>query len=155
MLIPLLLLLCGCNTDGPVSSVVRNNEADIRSLCPVLDQALNSGDVDKMMQFYAPGAVRMDPHTEPAYGIEEIRSHFVTLVQSTNIYIQRKVSDVRIASHLAIARGTWTASHTLSGQVIRDKGTWLSTYILQPDDTWKILWEISNSDLSLRQIDSL
>jgi len=60
-----------------------------------------------------------------------------------------RMEDVRVSGNLAVARGTQEASTApkKGGNIVRDKEKWIVVYQRQTDGSWKILWEIYNSDL--------
>ena len=56
--------------------------------------------------------------------------------------------DVQVAGDLAVETGRYEMTFTpKQGKAINDKGKYVTVWQRQPDGSWKVLRDISNSDL--------
>jgi uncharacterized protein (TIGR02246 family) len=59
-----------------------------------------------------------------------------------------KVEDVMVGGDLAVETGTYEMTAQLkSGQEMKDKGKYVAAWKRQPDGSWKMVRDISNTDL--------
>lgn len=141
----LLVLSSGCRRR-------ENNAADVQAVKDAIaawDNAWNAGDCEMLASLYTPDAVAMPPNTPASVGMNAMRLSCKKDFEQFKEENRSLVEDVRVSGNLAVARGTQEASTTpkKGGNPVRDKEKWIVVYQRQTDGSWKILWEIYNSDL--------
>ena len=132
----LLSLLSGCARKV-------NDPADVQAIKDAnaeWDKAWSAGDAD---------AVAMAPSQPAQAGRDALR---ISSRKYFDLYSEENrsvVDDIRVSGDLAVARGTQETITTAKagGTSFEDKSKWISAYQRQPDGSWKILWEMYNSDL--------
>jgi uncharacterized protein (TIGR02246 family) len=141
----LLVLSSGCRRR-------ENNAADVQAVKDAIaawDNAWNAGDCEMLASLYTPDAVAMPPNTPASIGINAMRLSCKKDFEQFKEENRTRMEDVRVSGNLAVARGTQEASTApkRGGNSVRDKEKWIVVYQRQTDRSWKILWEIYNSDL--------
>jgi len=127
-------------------------EADvkaIKNLTEEYDVAINSGDLDIWMSLYADDAVRMQPNMPALVGKDAIRSVMQSFFENYTIDLKETTEEVIVAGDWAFARGiyNYTITPKVGGEPSRDSGKWVAFNKRQPDGSWRIYRNISNSDL--------
>ena len=127
-------------------------EADIKAiknLTEEYDAAINSGDLDSWMSFYADDAVRMQPNMPALFGKDSIRSVMQSFFENYTIDLKETTEEVIIAGDWAFAWGTYnyTITPKVGGEPSRDSGKWVTFDKRQPDGSWKCYRNIYNSNL--------
>jgi uncharacterized protein (TIGR02246 family) len=120
----------------------------IKESCIEWDRAWNAGDAHAVAALYANGAVVMPPNKPAGLAREHVRAYekYFAEFREEN---RTTVDDVRVSGNLGVARGrqeTLTFPNN-GGQPSKDKAKWMTVFQRQGDGSWKILWEIYNSDL--------
>jgi len=116
------------------------------------DKAWTAGDADALASLYADNAIAMAPNLPARAGKDALRAsskNYFALFKDENRSV---VEDVRVSGNLAVAWGTQETQTTpkAGGSPVQDKSKWITVYQRQPDRSWKILWEMYNSDLPVR-----
>lgn len=108
------------------------------------------GDAAALASAYANGAVLMLANTPAWEGADAIRQGFTGFLSNATVpNFKLTVQDIIIDAGNAIERGTYEMTiHPKSGAGpdMTDKGKYIAVWELQPDGTWKIIRDISNSD---------
>lgn len=141
----LLVLAFGCRRR-------ENNAADVQSIKDAIaawDRAWNAGDCETLASFYTADAVAMGPNVPGTMGVEALNAWCRKDFDQFKEENRSIVEDVRVSGNLAVARGTQETSTTpkAGGNSVRDKEKWIVVFLRQADGSWKVLWEIYNSDL--------
>jgi len=154
MLIPLIFLCClGCQQGQKVATV--DVEADIQAIKDMVAEyevAVNTSDVDRIVQLYADDAVEIRPN-EPAFiGKEAIRGRKEQSYEilSDDFRENYEIKNVEVSGDLAFVHFMWSASVTLkaSGEWINPKGNWIWILRKDPNVSWKAIYSIfSDEDL--------
>ncbi len=129
-----------------------NNPADVQAIkdaSTAWDKAWSAGDCDALASLYLTDAVAMSPNEPAKMGREAGRASckkYFAQFRETN---RSLVIGVRVSGDLAVAWGTQEGTTTpkAGGASVQYKQKWMTAYLRQPDRSWKILWEIYNSDL--------
>lgn len=135
-----------------------NDPADVQAIkdaSVAWDKAWNAGDADALASLYTADAVAMAPNQTSEAGRDAMRASSRKYFEQFSDENRSAVEDVRISGDLAVARGTQETRTTVKagGASFQDKSKWISAYQRQPNGSWKILWEMYNSDLPV--VDSL
>ena len=112
--------------------------------------ALKKGDIETLLQNYAPDAILMMPNAPAWSGIEGIRAGGKAFFDQVTISdVKFQTTDVKVAGDLAIETGTieMTVTPKKGGKAMTDKGKYLTVWQKQADGSWKVIRDINNSDL--------
>jgi uncharacterized protein (TIGR02246 family) len=121
----------------------------IKEATTAWDKAWIAGDADALASLYADNAIAMPPNLPARAGKDVLRASskkYFALFKDEN---RSLVEDVRVSGNLAVAWGTQETQTTprAGGSPVQDKSKWITVYQRQPDKSWRILWEMYNSDL--------
>ncbi len=129
-----------------------NNPADVQAIKDAnvaLDKAWSAGDCDAVLALYLADAVAMPPNKPATEGRDAMRPGLKKYFAQFSETNRSVVKGVRVSGDLAVAWGTQEGTTTpkAGGASEQYKQKWMSAYLRQPDGSWKVLWEIYNSDL--------
>ncbi len=125
-------------------------EADIeeqKDMVKEFDAALNSRDLERLLDLYSDVAVRLPPDADPLEGKESIGNALQQWFDDTETATHTMVVvDAQVSGDLAFARGTWESTETpkRGDGPKRLDGAWISVRRRQPDGSWKTIIEIWN-----------
>lgn len=110
---------------------------------------LNRGDIDAMLTAYASDAIVMQPNQPAWRGHDGIRTGGQGMFSAATLSgVTFHTDDVQIAGDLAVETGRYEMTLTpKQGKAINDKGKYLTVWQRQADGSWKVIRDISNSDL--------
>ena len=111
--------------------------------------ALNAGDVAKWSTHYADDAMVMMSNTPAWKGRTDLEAGLKGMMSAAAISNFKLVTgDVMLGGDLAIETGSYEMTLTpKGGKAMVDKGKYVTTWKKQADGGWKIVRDISNSDL--------
>ncbi|MEN8144622.1 MAG: DUF4440 domain-containing protein [Gemmatimonadota bacterium] len=111
-------------------------------------EAMTAGDVDRMMDNYAEGAIDMPPNEPAVSGKAAIRARHEAWRDQYAIRLENPSDEIVVLGDVAILRGSYdiTLEPREDGQVIRDNGKYIVTWLRQADGGWLATNEIWNSD---------
>jgi uncharacterized protein (TIGR02246 family) len=130
-----------------------NDPADvqaIKDMQPAWDKAWNPGNTEAVTSgFYTADAMRMEPNKPAIVGKDAIRAAVQKTFDQYSSEGRTVAADVRVSGDLAVAWGTTEGRAILKadGYSIPIKDKWVNALLRQPDGSWKIFWDIGNSDL--------
>jgi uncharacterized protein (TIGR02246 family) len=135
-----------------------NDPADVQAIKDAntaWDKAWSAGDAEALASLYTTDAIAMAPNQPAEVGRDAMRASSRKYFGQFSDENRSVVDDVRVSGDLAVARGTQETKTRVKagGASFQDKSKWISAYQRQPDGSWKILWEMYNSDLPV--VDSL
>ena len=114
--------------------------------------ALKRGDSATASSNYAPDAVVMFPNEEAWRGGDAVRKGFSGFLSQAAVK-EGKVNtdDVIVAGDIAVETGhfEWTLVPK-AGKELKDKGKYVTVWQRQADGSWKIIRDISNTDLPMK-----
>ena len=146
MLIPLVFVCClGCQQGEEVATVdVEGNIQAIKDSVAELEAAVNMGDVDKIMSFYADNAVRIPPNEPALIGKEAIQRLSRQAADEFDLQEVYEVKNVKISGDMAVAHIAWSSTVTIkaSGETVNPKGNGMRVYERQSDGDWKCIYSI-------------
>jgi uncharacterized protein (TIGR02246 family) len=141
----LLLSACAQRVNDPVDVQA------IKNVNAAWDKAWNAGNAEALASIYTADAVTMGPNQPAVVGRDAIRASCRKYFDQFSEENRSRVEDVRISGDLAVARGTQETdtSAKAGGYSVHDKAKWVTAFQRQPDGSWKVFWEIYNSDLAI------
>ena len=140
-------LITGCQT-----STAADEEA-VREMVAAFDAAFNTRDADALLAaVYTDESTRMSANEPTAQGRDAIRASFLAAWEAGESNVDNHVAEIHILGDLAAARGTWTARNVPSdgSEPYDDRGSWAGLYRRAADGSWKVVWDIWNSELPPR-----
>jgi len=142
---PLIATLTACNS---------NHNADIKALRDTetqWNQEYVFKDVDKIMAHYADDAVLMAPGTPISKGKAAIHKDLKAMLADSALSLKFSASNIEVArsGDIAYTQGAYTMTMTdpQTKQVIKDHGSYITTYRKEPDGSWKVVADIASSEL--------
>ena len=130
-------------------------EADVEAMKSLTEEwvaAYNGGDLEGLVSLYTDDAIKVPPNMPTLEGKDAIRDDFNSFFeQNTAIENDGPSDEVIVCGDLAVVRGTYTGTFTpkVGGEPIPDTGRWVAFHKRQSDGSWKIYYEIWNSDSPL------
>ncbi len=130
-------------------------EADITAIKEVLNQyavAVNTGDFDLWISLWADDGVRMPPGAPTQIGKEQIREEQKPGFDQMNLDITiHSIEEAKVYGDLGLTRCTYTLKVTpkAGGEtiIVYPDGKALTLYERQSDGSWKIKYDIFNSNV--------
>jgi len=153
-LLVVLFAIVACEN---ITDTNADREADIQAnkeLAEKWDKANNAGNTDAIIELYVDNPIRLLPNEPIKIGKEAVRSSFESFYERNEANFVSKIEDIVISGDYAMIRGSYTGSQTVkaSGQSISDKGKWVELHQRQADGSWKVMYDMENSDLPLSEI---
>ena len=145
ILLPLVVAAVGCapsyDYDADAAAVEAVREAE--------GAAIAAGDMDAFVALFASNGVLMQDN-EPAFvGADAIREWAEAFTEGLTLAVESyETEDVRVAGDLAVEyyTGVLTMTPEGGGDSMTENIKGLHVYERQEDGSWKILWDISNSN---------
>jgi len=150
-LLSLTLLGAACQPAEIEPAATASTEADVEALSSLVrqyDAAVNSGNWDDYLAFYADDAVIMAPEQPVVIGKEAIRTWTETGFAEDDSQLSSTVEDVRVSGDWAFQRLSYQQSSTPKegGDTTTGVGKWVIIWQRQADGSWRISTEIWNTD---------
>jgi len=152
------LLLAGCCAAFLLAMVGKARAADtqsadeakIRASEVAMSAAAVSKDLDKVVSYYADGAMVFAPNSPGATTKETIRNAWKGYLTPAGASTSWKAMKVEVAKSgdLAYTSGTYDGTMIgADGKPVKDSGNYLTVWKKQTDGTWKILIDTWATDL--------
>ena len=134
---------------GPTAADVAVARTAIEAANTAAVGAFNAGDLAKWSSVYAEDAIMMMPNAEAWKGRAAIEAGAKAMTAAMAISnLKFTTEDVMLGGDLAVETGTNEMTITpKKGKPIVDKGKYVTTWKRQADGSWKVLRDISNSNL--------
>ena len=143
-----LLSTGGCGSTPKVDLAAE--EKAIRDAETAWANVVPTGDVDKVVAFYAEDAVMLPPGEGVATGKAAIRASWSQLLGLTDLKLTWAPTKVEVAKSgdLAYDVGTYAMSYKdASGKAVNDIGKFSTVWRKEATGGWKVVVDIINSDL--------
>jgi uncharacterized protein (TIGR02246 family) len=139
VILPLLLVAVACQ---PASPRATTTGPDVDAIATAFEQAVaavNAGDVEGMMAFYADDEVMMSPSEPPVSGKAAIRSMMEGQLAQNTVQLAVDPVETVVAGDLGVMRTHWaeTATPRGEGEPAEYRGDWLIVWRKQADGTWR------------------
>jgi len=146
-----LLLIAGCTPTEPMEEAT-STEADVEAINRASEEfvaAIKANDTEGLVSLYTADAVLMPPNDAAAKGSEAVRAWMQSFLdQFTMEDFTISTEEITVADDWAFRSGTFamTASPAAGGEQIEDAGKFIEIWQRQADCSWKMAWDIWNSD---------
>jgi uncharacterized protein (TIGR02246 family) len=142
-----LALIAGCES-GSGNDATANDRArtEIDSLGQQWEDAANTGQVDRLVEIYAPDAVILPPGGPVIEGSQTIRELFRQEFERFDTKLAFTTQEIEVEGDMAFRRGryVWRGTPRLSGQAIETTNKFLEIWRRQPDGSWRIAVDMWN-----------
>jgi uncharacterized protein (TIGR02246 family) len=137
------LVACG---DGGGEEAAGGARAEIERLGRQWEEAANTGQVERLMEVYAPDAVILPPGGPSIEGSETIRELFRQEFERFDTKIAFTTVEIEIEGDMAYRRGNyvWRGTPRGTGQPLETRNKFLEIWKLQPDGGWRIAVDMWN-----------
>lgn len=145
LVFPFALLLAVLST----STSARDPEVDaIAAASQAWDRAYAAGDAGQLARLYDDDAVSMPPGLPSIVTKSAIAADFKAFFASNRATHRTLDADRRVTGEFAIERARYeaTISPKDGAATIKEAGKHIVVYRRQNDGSWKVFWEIWNSD---------
>ena len=146
-----VMMITACEPKTKTASVDTRADADsIRMLEEQWSDAIKASDVDKIVSFYAPGAVTMSANMPISVGLEAIRkTEEASFSDTTSIFKTYSSTldtiEVSASGDLAYARGMDRVNQNTTKGSAEEVGKWVDIW-KKVDGKWKVVVSIWNND---------
>ena len=130
---------------------MESDEQKIREVHSTWIEAVNAGDLVRLLALMADDVVFLNPGRAP-FGRDGFAPGFSAAHQQARIVCVSDLEEVVISGDLAYQRGTFTVAATpkSGGATNRISGNFLRIYRRQPDGSWSMTIDMFNSDQPAR-----
>jgi len=150
-----LLLLSGCNSAAPPAAPavdVAAEQAKIRDIESAWVQEAAAKDVEKATGHYTDDAVLMISGSPAAKGKEAVHAAWNALLEDPNVKLTFSADrvDLSASGDMATTKGSYTLTVTnpKTKKPIEDKGSYLTVYKKQADGSWKVIEDVTASEIA-------
>jgi ketosteroid isomerase-like protein len=139
----LMALTVACSKDTSVADAqaIKDKEVAWSKDCATKDPA-------QWASNYADDATFMMPNEPILHGAGNVKSAMGAVMQDQNFALTFQGDKVEVSGDLAYTQGTYSMTTTdQKGNPATDKGKYLTVWKKQADGSWKVIEDMSNSDL--------
>ena len=124
------------------------DRAEVARTTAELLAGVNASDADRCSAVWAADGVLMPPHRPSIQGQQAIVQYFRNLFSRSRFKFTFTSSQIHLAGDTALERVTYTATIWPGDDAppIEDVGKGLHVYRRQPNGSWKLTYDIWNSD---------
>jgi uncharacterized protein (TIGR02246 family) len=128
------------------------DRAEVTRATAELLSAVNSSDADRCAAVWAADGVLMPPHHPSVQGHQAIVEYFRNLFSRSRFRFTFTSSHIDLAGDIATERVAYSAIIWLGDDAppTEDAGKGLHVYRRQPNGSWKLTYDIWNSDQPVR-----
>jgi uncharacterized protein (TIGR02246 family) len=121
-------------------------EAQFTEVVFAVEEAVQAGDVDRIMEFYADDVVTILPGVPPLVGKDAVRADWDYFFDTYTLDRDAELVYVDVSGDTAVRRMAWTNTLTPKdgGDPIVDTGNCVVGF-KKVNDEWKIAWEIAST----------
>lgn len=122
------------------------SRAEIDSLGRRWEEAANRGEVERLMEVYAPDAVILPPGGPVIEGSETIRELFRQEFERFDTKLAFTTQQIEVDGDMAYRRGryVWRGTPRMTGQTVETTNKFLEVWRRQPDGSWRIAVDMWN-----------
>ena len=144
-----MMVMSGCAPAGPQVDTAAD-KATIEKLYPAWVETSRSRDLEAFASFLAPDAQFLPPNVPALKTHEEIVEFYRALYEDPRFALDCHQQQVEVAAagDIAWSRGSCDGTFTgQDGEAVHLRSKWLKVWQKQPNDEWKNLVNMWNSDL--------
>jgi uncharacterized protein (TIGR02246 family) len=141
------ILLAGCKPAEQFDTAAV--KAKIEEISKASEQANLKGDAATAASFYDENAVMLVPTMPMVKGRTEIEKTITGWMQSSMKLKDVTFSTISVegAGNLAVQLGRYFETFDMAGKVVADTGKFVTVWKLQKDGSWKMAYDIWNTDI--------
>jgi len=151
LLVVLLGLITGCSTQPPRDTRAEDENV-IREMETEGWKTIEAKDLEGVISYFADDALALYPNMPVIKGKDAIREAWTTMFAQPGFEMSGQPSKVEVsrAGDLAYVQGTYSQTmNDTTGKPVTDSGKYVVVYKKQPEGKWKLVIDMSNSDLPL------
>jgi uncharacterized protein (TIGR02246 family) len=139
-------LVAACQAEEGDDAADTRARAEIDSLGRQWEEAANRGEVERIMEIYAPDAVILPPGGPVIEGSQTIRELFRQEFERFDTKLAFTTQAIEVEGDMAFRRGryVWRGTPRLSGQTVETTNKFLEVWRRHPDGSWKISVDMWN-----------
>ncbi len=149
-----LTLGCDPRQTKPGAQVSGTGQGDAEPIRRQVERAvaaLNTGDVETLVNLRTDDAVVLKPGGPPEKGKDEIRTNLEALFSSWDINESRTIEEIRSAGEWAFVWGFYEVVLTPigEGEPVQEKGKYIDILRLESDGEWRFartIWNVDAAD---------
>lgn len=151
-----LLLLAGCNSApttpaAPAVDLVAE-QSKIRDIESGWVKEAAAKDLEKSAGHYSDDAILMLPGAPPAKGKDAIKAAWKGMLDDPNLKLNFSADRVEMSAggDLATTRGSYsmTVTNPKTKKPVDDKGSYMTVYKKQADGTWRVIEDMTSSEVA-------
>ena len=137
--------------DAPSAEELAAVKSAIQTANTAVVAAVNAGDVSKVLTNYADEAVFMFPNAPAMRGRAEIEAGLKAMMEGATFSDMKfTTEDVMLSGDIAVETGSNEMTITpKGGKAMVDKGNYITVWKRQADGSWKVVRDVSNSNLPM------
>ncbi|MCE9601450.1 MAG: SgcJ/EcaC family oxidoreductase [Gemmatimonadetes bacterium] len=137
--------------DAPTAAEIAAARSAIEAANAASLAAVTAGDVTKFLTNYADDAVFLFPNAPAMRGHAEIEAGLKAMMEgATFTDMKFTTEDVMLGGDIAVETGSNEMTITpKGGKAMVDKGKYITVWKRQADGSWKVVRDISNSNLPM------
>jgi uncharacterized protein (TIGR02246 family) len=141
-----IVVLSGCSTTAPEQAAAAELEKQIEEAVWTYEEALQSGDLERLMGLYADDVVSLPPGFPKTEGKADLEASLQEFFDAYAIERDFELVNVQVAGDTATRLGEWTQTLTPKdgGAPIVETGRCILGYE-KVGNEWKVAWEIWNT----------
>lgn len=146
-----LMVSCqGLQRQFPAGDNRAADERTLRDTDTEMSKAGAAKDIEKLISNYADDAILLPPNNQMAMGKPAIRVAWTQMTSAPGFGISwmPMKAEVSKSGDLGYTFGTYNmVMNDAQGRAINDRGKYVEIWKKQPDNSWKLIMDIPNSDL--------
>ena len=141
-----MMLIAACGSEEGVDAADTRARAEIDSLGRQWEEAANRGEVERLMEVYAPDAVILPPGGPVIEGSETIRELFRQEFERFDTKLAFTTQEIEVEGDMGFRRGryVWRGTPRMTGQTVETTNKFLEVWRRQPDGSWRIAVDMWN-----------
>jgi uncharacterized protein (TIGR02246 family) len=144
VVVGLLCLVAACSYDTRHADV-----REIQKLEAEWMKDMRAKDLEKWVNHYAEDGSMLLPNSPPVTGRDNIRAAIKGRLNDPNWSLVWRPEKIEASERLAYVRGTYMITRTdrKTQGPVSDQGKYMTVYRKEPDGAWKVIEDMSNSDM--------
>lgn len=147
MVLALALLFLGCQQQNDIGKL----KAQVQEINDALVQAIMENDNESVFKFYTEDAISLPSYQPMMKGLSTIKEASKNQPQMKMTDFTLTTSDVFVSGDFIVEIGTYSLNMEMPeapGEVVTDKGKYLTLFEIQKDGSLKIKAETWNTDMN-------
>ena len=110
-------------------------------------EAVSRGDAAALAATFAEDAIVLAPNAEAVAGRASIRAAIAAMLPPAGAEYRLTLDEVAVFGEVALDRGRYVLTMQVGDQVVVDRGKYMALWRRQPDGSWLVFRDMTNSSL--------